>query len=64
MKAIMTAMKPNHPVDDKLRETGGAPERGYADWKRAKIERGLEQSQDRGSMISAEQVLRDFGLER
>jgi hypothetical protein len=58
------AMKPILPADDKLRETGGAPERGYADWKRAKIERGLEQAKDRAKMIPAEQVLRDFGLER
>ena len=57
-------MKPNRPADDKLRETGGAPERGHADWKRAKIERGIEQAKDRTKMNSAEQVLRDFGLER
>lgn len=62
--AHIAAMKPNLPADDKLRETGGAPERGYADWKRAKIERGMEQAKDRAKMIPAEQVLRDFGLER
>jgi hypothetical protein len=58
------AMKPILPADDKLRDTGGAPERGYADWKRAKIERGLEQAKDRTKMIPAEQVLRDFAPER
>ncbi|MBO9670391.1 MAG: hypothetical protein J7485_07735 [Sphingobium sp.] len=57
-------MKPDLPAEDKIRETDGASERGYADRKRAKIERGLEQSKDRAKMIPAEQVLRDFGLER
>lgn len=57
-------MKPDRPAEDKIRETGGRSERGYADWKRAKIERGLEQAKDRAKMIPAEQVLRDLGLER
>ncbi|MBO9576318.1 MAG: hypothetical protein J7494_11310 [Sphingobium sp.] len=57
-------MKPNQPANDKLHPSEEALERGYADWKRAKIERGFIQSQDRAGMISAEQVLRDFGPER
>lgn len=57
-------MKPNQPLTEKLSEAGGAPERGYDAWKRAKIEKGLEQSKDRDAMIPVSQVLRDFGLER
>jgi hypothetical protein len=56
-------MTPNLPADDKLRGEAGAPERSYADWKRAKIECGLEQAQDRSTMISAEQVIRDFDMQ-
>ena len=36
---------------------------GYDAWKRAKIERGLEQSRDRSGMISVEQLWRDLKLE-
>ncbi|HXH17048.1 MAG TPA: hypothetical protein VNJ10_13050 [Sphingomonas sp.] len=35
-------------------------DRGYDAWKRAKIERGLAQAQDRSAMIPVEQVLRDL----
>ena len=63
-KAHILLMKSKLSADDKLRSSDEAPERGYANWKRAKIELGLEQSRDRASMIPAEQVLRDFGLER
>jgi hypothetical protein len=38
-------------------------EPGYAAWKRAKTERGLEQSRDRSVMIPVEQVLRDLSLD-
>ena len=51
-------------MPDKLNETGSATERGHAAWKRAKIERGLAQAQDRESLIPMEKILRDFGLER
>lgn len=57
-------MQPNPPLNEKLDEAGGAPERGYDAWKRAKIEKGLEQAKDRDAMIPAAQILRDFGLER
>ena len=42
----------------------GAVERGYDDWKRAKIERGLIQARDRSGMIPVEEVLRDLTVER
>lgn len=58
------AMKAKPVLDPKVAVTEGPVERGYASWKRAKVERGLVQAQDRDSMISVEQVLRDFGLER
>ena len=38
-------------------------ERGYAAWKQAKIELGKAQARDRATMIPAEQVWRDLGLE-
>ena len=53
-------MKPVVDEQEKLDETGGPPERGYDAWKRAKIERGLAQSQDRDAMIPVEQVLRNL----
>ena len=49
---------------DKISEADAPVERGYAVWKQAKIERGLEQARDRGAMIPIEQVLRDLKLER
>jgi hypothetical protein len=58
------AMKAKLLIDEKTAEIGGHVERGYAAWKRAKIERALTQAQDRDSLIPAEQVLREFGLER
>lgn len=60
----MCVMKPNQPLTEKLSEAGSAPERGYDAWKRAKIEKGLQQAQDREAMIPVAQILRDFGLER
>ena len=52
------------PPEHKVTETGEAPERGYAAWKRAKIERALTQAEDRDSLIPAEKIWRDLGLER
>lgn len=52
-------MKPVFEKQEKLDNTGMAPERGYDAWKLAKIERGPAQSRDRDAMIPAEQVLRD-----
>ncbi len=63
-RRILRLMKPNQPLTEKLSEAGGTPERGYDAWKRAKIEKGLEQAQDRDAMIPVAQILRDFGLER
>ena len=40
------------------------PDQGYSTWKRAKIERGLEQSHDRSRMIPVERLWVDLGLER
>jgi hypothetical protein len=50
--------------EEKVEETAGVLERGYAAWKRAKIERGLAQAQDRAAMIPVEQVLEDLKLAR
>lgn len=57
------AMRNARPLDDKLKDASGAPERGYAGWKRAKVETGLEQSRDRDAMIPAEKLLRNLGIE-
>jgi hypothetical protein len=43
---------------EKLEADRGRAEHGYDSWKRAKIERGLMQAQDRSAMITVEQVLR------
>ncbi|GLI97997.1 hypothetical protein [Sphingobium sp. BS19] len=56
-------MKTKLAAIDKVTETPGATERGYAAWKQAKVARGLEQAKNRDAMIPMEQVLRDFGLE-
>ena len=61
---IVWGMKPHHPLGDKVSETGDTPDRGYDAWKRAKIEKGLEQAKDREAMIPVAQILCDFGLER
>ena len=52
------------PSLHKIADTGEAPERDHTAWKRAKIERGLAQAGDRASLIPAEKVWRDLGLER
>jgi hypothetical protein len=57
-------MRSNSPSKDKVHDTEGPTERGYGAWKRAKVERGLKQSEDRDAMIPVEQVWRDLNLER
>lgn len=57
-------MKPSALPKEKLSAEEAPAERGHAAWKRAKIERGLQQAEDRSAMIPAEQVWRDLGLER
>lgn len=57
-------MKPIADPRLKTDETDGPVERGYDAWKRAKIERGLAQAQDRAAMIPVEQMLADLKLER
>lgn len=55
------------PIVDPLLKTDeidGPIERGYDAWKRAKIERGLAQTQDLDVMIPVEQILAYFTLER
>ena len=46
-----------------LGEKDAPPEPGYAVWKRAKIERGLEESINRDAMIPEARVWQDLGLE-
>jgi hypothetical protein len=48
----------------KIADHDGAAERGYASWKRAKVETGLAQSKKRDEMIPADKVWRELGLER
>ena len=48
---------------DKLDAEPVTTEAGYDAWKRAKIERGLEQSRHRPAMIPVDQVLRNLLLE-
>jgi hypothetical protein len=52
--AYLDGMATHANPDDALCETAVEP--GYAAWKRAKIERGLEQARDRSAMIPVEQV--------
>lgn len=58
------SMKPLADPRLKTEETDGPVERGYAAWKRAKIERGIAQARDRSGMIPVEQILADLKLER
>lgn len=62
--SYMCGMKPATDPHDKIEDFDATPERGYDAWKRAKVERGLAQAQDRSAMIPVEQVLRDLKLER
>ena len=52
------------PPDFKTADTGESIERGHAKWKQEKVARGLEQAKDRDSMIPADRVWRNLGLER
>lgn len=60
----MCSVKPGTAPREKLEDFDAPVERGYDSWKRAKVERGLAQAQDRSAMIPVEQVLRDLKLER
>lgn len=53
-------MQPVSDLDDKLEADGGAVDRGYDAWFRAKVEKALEQSRDRSAMIPIDRVWRDF----
>ena len=64
IKAYYERMKPSVPDRDKLEADGAAPEAGYPEWKRAKIERGLAESRLRESLIPIEQIWNDLKLER
>ncbi len=48
----------------KVADLPGSVEKGYAGWKQSKVARGLTQAKDRESLIPAEQVWREFDLER
>lgn len=48
-------MKPMLPDRDKLDAAAGPVDAGYVEWKRAKIQKGLAQRDDRAAMISFEQ---------
>ncbi|MDT8760304.1 hypothetical protein MZO42_16505 [Sphingomonas psychrotolerans] len=56
-------MKPAIDPRDKIEDADAPAEPGHAAWKRAKVERGLAEAQDRSAMIPVEQVLRDLKLE-
>lgn len=56
------AMEPIVDQREKLGDAVGAVERGYAAWKRAKIECGFAKSRDRTLMIPIEQVWQYFSL--
>ena len=56
-------MKATVDSQEKVAESDAPAERGHAAWKRAKVERGLNQAKDRDAMIPAERILRDFKLE-
>ena len=51
------------PPAHQIAGTGEASERGHTAWKRSKIELGLKQAEDRASLIPADKVWRDLGLE-
>ena len=53
------ALSPTKDADEQ-----GMAEKGYAAWKRKKVERGLTQAKDRDSLVPAQQVWREFDLER
>ena len=51
------------PETEKVADHDIAAERGYASWKRAKVEVGLEQSKDRDTLIPAEEVWADVRVD-
>jgi hypothetical protein len=51
------------PSAHKIADTDEPTARGHAAWTRLKIEKGLEQAKDRSTLIPAETVWRDLGLE-
>jgi len=57
-------MKSSAAAADKIEEEGALAEPGYDAWKRRKVERAKAQADDRASLIPAEEVWRDLGLER
>ena len=50
-------MKSVADLHEKIDESDAPVERGYAAWKRGKIERGLAQAKDRAAMLSGEQIV-------
>lgn len=50
--------------DGKFDMGDDATEHDHDAWVRAKVERGLEQSRDRASMIPVEEIWRALGLAR
>ena len=59
MNMKVATIPPKHNIADS--DEPVAP--GHAAWKQAKVERGLEQANDRASLIPADKVWRDLGLE-
>lgn len=59
MNMKVVAIPPTHNIADS--DEPVVP--GHAAWKQAKVERGLEQANDRASLIPADKVWRDLGLE-
>ncbi|MEG3181237.1 hypothetical protein [Sphingomonas sp. LT1P40] len=49
---------------DKIDGAEDVADCGYDAWKRAKVEGGLAQAQDRSAMIPVERLLRDLGFSR
>ena len=60
---MLPDMKPTVGPRDKVTESDAPVEPGHDAWKRAKVERGLAQAEDREAMIPVERILRDFKLE-
>jgi hypothetical protein len=51
------------PLTYKIVDTDEPVVRGHVAWKNRKINKGIEQAKDRASMIPADTVWRDLGLE-
>lgn len=51
------------PHTHNIADTDESVAPGHAAWKRVKVERGPEQANDRVSLIPADKVWRDLGLE-